>query len=249
MWKMTTPAAADIEAFARRRRELGIHPLVVHTPYLPNLATSRRQLYAVSAASLKDDLRICAQLEADYFVIHPGSYSVDADPARGIANIIRAVNAAFAAVPGRTKVLFENVAGGGRRLGSSFAELARMLQGIRRAERVGICLDTAHALGAGYDLSTPAGIDAMLAECDACVGLETLAMLHCNDSLAPRGSRKDRHQHLGKGYIGARGFAYLIDRLKDRVTAGIIETPKDRPGADRRNLALLFKWRNRNHTC
>jgi len=243
MWKMSLLSAADAGIFVRRRRELGIRPLVVHTPYLPNLASSQNKLYAISVASLKEDLKICEKIAADYFVIHPGSYSLDAAPELGIANIVRAVNASLTAVPGTTRVLFENVAGGGRRLGSTFAELARMIKGIRQKERIGVCLDTAHALGAGYDLSTPAGIDAMLKEFDEQIGLDRLFIMHCNDSLVPRGSHKDRHQSLGKGYVGSRGFEYLIGRLKYRVAAGILETPQDIPGADARNLAMLFKWR------
>jgi deoxyribonuclease-4 len=244
MWKMSPLSAADARIFVRRRRELGIRPLVVHTPYLPNLASSQNKLYAISVASLKEDLKICEKIAADYFVIHPGSYSLDAAPELGIANIVRAVNASLTAVPGATRILFENVAGGGRRLGSTFADLARMIKGIRQKKRIGVCLDTAHALGAGYDLSTPAGIDAMLKEFAEQIGLDRLFIMHCNDSLVPRGSHKDRHQSLGKGYVGKRGFKYLIGRLKHRVAAGILETPKDTPGADARNLSLLFKWRD-----
>jgi deoxyribonuclease-4 len=244
MWRMRQHTPDEIAAFRRRRAETGIDPVVVHTPYLPNLATAVEPLYRRSVDSLQEDLVVMEQLAADFLVIHPGSFSLDSTRETGIARICAAINDAVAAVPGSAMVLLENVAGGGRRIGSSFAEIAALVRGIREQRRVGVCLDTAHALAAGYDLATPAGIDAMLAEFDREIGLGRLMMLHFNDSLVPAGSHKDRHEHLGRGHIGAAGFQYLVQRVKGLVRAGILETPKDTPAADRRNLSLLFRWRS-----
>jgi deoxyribonuclease-4 len=243
MWKMKSPNPEEIAECIRLREAYHIYPFVVHTPYLPNLATSKKRLYRLSKQSLHDDLVIAEQLQTNYLVIHPGAYSPESTLRHGIRNIVTAINAAFAEVPGKTVLLLENVAGGGRRIGSSFAELAQMISGIRDKQRIGICLDTAHAFAAGYDLSASSGIDAMIKEFDETVGLGYLKMLHFNDSLVPLGSRKDRHEHLGKGCIGTKGFKYLVSRIENIADAGILETPKDTPSSDQQNLSLLFAWR------
>jgi deoxyribonuclease-4 len=243
MWRMRIPGDTEAAEFRELRKELSLSPLVVHTPYLPNLATAKKELYELSVRSLTDDLKVMNKLDADFLVIHPGAYSPESTAADGLANISAAINGAFEEVPGQSLLLLENVSGGGRRLGGSFAEIAAMMGKIRDRRRIGVCLDTAHALGAGYDVSTPAGIDRMLEEFDKEIGLQYLKMLHLNDSRVPRDSRKDRHEHLGKGYVGEKGFRYLLYRIKDIAAAGILETPKDTENADKNNLAHLFKWR------
>ncbi len=245
MWRMRMPAPDEVMEFVRLRAELGLYPLAVHTPYLPNLATGNKALYERSCRALEEDLVVMEQLKADYLVIHPGAWSPDSSPEQGIGNIARAIRSALGAVPGDSMVLLENVAGGGRRLGSSFEELAAMLRAVGDAKRSGVCLDTAHALGAGFDVSSPEGIEAMFSEFDRSIGLERLKMFHLNDSLVPRGSRKDRHQHVGKGCIGTRGFSYLLKHIPSAAAAGILETPKDTPSSDRNNLRALFRWRAR----
>lgn len=244
MWHVRMPADKDISDFIALRQRYDIHPLVVHTPYLPNLATANAELYEKSVNALHDDLKVAERINADYFVIHPGSFSEHSTKEAGIRRIVSALNGAFAAVEGRVKVLLENVAGGGRRIGSGFAEIRALIDGVKDQGRIGVCLDTAHALGAGYDLATPGGIDRALKEFEDVVGLGFLKMLHCNDSMAPLGSNKDRHEHLGKGHVGVAGFAYLISRLKHTVSAGILETPKEPDGADKENLEMLFRWRD-----
>jgi len=243
MWKMKPPLPGAVAEFNFRRNEMDIYPLVVHTPYLPNLATSDPALYRSSKTCLREDITLSEQLNADYLVIHPGSYSPDSTPEAGIENVSAAINEVLAAVPGKTVILLENAAGGGRRLAGTVQELAAMMKGIKDKERIGICFDTAHALAAGFDLATPQGIDAALDEYDRGVGLENLKILHCNDSLAPLGSKRDRHQHLGKGCVGQKGFKYLIKCLNGVAEAGILETPKDSEKADERNLRRLFSWR------
>lgn len=244
MWHMRMPEEKDVVDFIALRQRYDIRPLVVHTPYLPNLATANAELYEKSVVALHDDLRVAERIHADYFVIHPGSFSELSTKEEGIAHIVSALNGAFSAVEGRVMVLLENVAGGGRRIGSGFSEIRALIDGVKQQERIGVCLDTAHALGAGYDLATCSGIDRTLKEFDEVVGMKQLKMLHCNDSMAPLGSNKDRHEHLGKGHVGEEGFKYLISRLKHTVSAGILETPKEPEGADRKNLSLLFRWRD-----
>ena len=240
MWHMRFPDDADVAAFVAERERLKLFPLVVHTPYLPNLATTDPRLSRLSYQALLDDMEICCRIRADYFVIHPGSYSLDGTLEDGINRIADAINRACAAVPGKTRILLENVAGGGRRIGSTFEELAAIIAKVKDKKRIGICLDTAHALGAGFDVATAAGIDAMLADFTRTIGMKYLACLHMNDSKAVRGSHKDRHEHIGKGHIGLPGFRHLIKKVKCHAAAGILETPKDSPAADKRNLRTLF---------
>jgi deoxyribonuclease-4 len=244
MWKMRPPPDGEINKFKALRKKLNIFPLVVHIPYLPNLATSKKKLYALSLKALTDDLGLCERLGADYFVIHPGSFSEDSNMWKGIENIITGLNAAIKAIPGKSKILLETMAGGGRRIGSRFDEIEAIMGKVKDQKRIGVCLDTAHTFAAGSDFSTKAGIDKALKMIDLEIGLKNLKVIHFNDSLVPKGSKKDRHQHLGKGFIGVEGFQYLIKRLNGVAVAGILETPKEPGEADKRNLKLLFKWRD-----
>jgi len=241
MWRMRQPGDAEIEEFIRLRAEADIHPLVVHTPYLPNLATSKEELYKLSVNSLTDDLAIAERIRADYLVIHPGAYSPEADLATGIDRITRALNAILDAVPGRVALLIENMAGGGRRIGSSFAELRRITGAVRQKSRIGVCLDSAHAFGAGYDIRTRGGVSRTIAAFAREMDVPAIKVLHLNDSLAPLASRKDRHQHIGRGHIGLAGFRALLARMKETAEAGILETPKLPEFSDKKNLAALFK--------
>ncbi len=238
---MTSPSDSAIKEYLKLKEKYQIYPVVVHAPYLPNLATSNRQLYDKSKALLIEDLNISEKIQAEYLVIHPGSYSENSTLEAGINNISKAVNESLSKVSGKTVVLLECVAGGGRRIGSSFEELNSMLRLIEDKERAAICLDTAHLFGAGHDLSTHDGVDRMIEEFDLKIGLNKLKVLHLNDSKAELSSRRDRHEHIGKGHIGLEGFRYLIKRLKNHVNAGILETPKDSADADSNNLNVLFK--------
>ena len=243
MWKMKPPEESAVKEFTQLRRKLNIHPLVVHAPYLPNLATSKSDLYELSVNALTDDLAIAGRLEAEYLVIHPGSYSENSTREEGSKNIINALNSVFEKVPAQTMILLETVAGGGRRIGSSFEEIREILQGVDR-KRTGVCLDTAHSFAAGYDLATKPGIEKTMSDFNWIIGMKHLKAIHFNDSMVQLGDRKDRHQHLGKGHIGVTGLKYIVEKLAKAVAAGILETPKEPEGSDIRNLNLLYKWRS-----
>lgn len=244
MWKKGFASERDIQEFKSLLITKKIFPLVVHTPYLPNLATSKKRLYQLSIQSMKDDLSFCEKISADYLIIHPGAYSVGSTKTRGIENIARGINMVLSSEKGKTMILLENMAGGGRRIGQTFGELALIMRKIRSKKRIGVCFDTAHAFGAGYDVSSKIGIDKVLKEFDSEIGFKNLKVIHFNDSKAVLASNKDRHEHLGKGFIGVKGFRYLIRRIGHVAEAGILETPKEPPSADRKNLAILFKLRN-----
>ena len=245
MWKMSRRGKEEVARFRALRSELGIFPLAVHVPYLPNIATSNAVLYKKSVSALIEDLDVAGEIGADYLVIHPGAWSEGSTLARGIEKVSEAFNTAIAEAGGTSLLLIETVAGGGRRVGSSFEEIAAMIAGVDKKERVAVCLDTAHSFAAGYDIAKPEGTDLMLKDFDKTIGLKLLKMLHFNDSLTPCGSRKDRHEHIGKGHIGLAGFKYLIKKVKDIAEAGILETPKEPDGADKVNLKILYGFRSK----
>lgn len=243
IWRMREPDQSEIVIFRSLRKKLGIHPLVIHTPYLPNLATSKSELYEKSKAALLDDIRVSDLLGADYLVIHPGSFSEGSSIGAGVQKAADAISDCLFKMKPGVMLLIENTAGGGRRLGSNFVEIGDLLDKVR-SSNIGLCLDTAHAMGAGYDFSSLKGIDKAFSEIEQSIGLEKLEMIHFNDSMVPCGSRKDRHQHLGKGFIGIKGFQHIVKLSLKIAKAGILETPKEPLNSDKKNLKILFELRN-----
>jgi deoxyribonuclease IV len=239
-WMTRVYADEEFSAFRAARQRLALDPIVVHAPYLPNLCTSDETLYQRSLRALKDDLARCEQLGAEYLVIHPGAYSPDSTVQFGLDRIGAALNEALAAVPGRVMILIENMAGGGRRIGGPFEEIAAILGRVRQDRRVGVCFDTCHAYANGYDLSSAAGVASMLEAFDRTVGLERIFVFHVNDSKGAREGHRDLHQHIGEGNIGLAGFHALFSRPEFARCALILETPKDpAPASDIRNLKRL----------
>lgn len=239
MWRAGKILPENAAAFQRRRAELDLRPLVVHTPYLPNLCTSDERLYARSYRALIEDLENCNLLGADYHVIHPGAYSEGSTPDEGIRRLTDAISRAFKMVGGKVMVLLENMGGGGRRLGYSFEDIARMLDGIQPAERIGVCLDTAHTLAAGYAFARADEVYETLEQFNRLIGLKRLRAIHANDSKAARGSHRDLHEHIGKGYVGLDAFRALLHHPGVQEAAVILETPKDTPEDDPRNLEIM----------
>lgn len=238
-WWRTKLSKEEIENFTNQRKKADIYPLIVHSPYLPNLATSDIQLYRHSKAILKEDLVTANRLEAGFLVIHPGSYSLGGQLADGIKRAADAINWVFSKIVNPVMILLENLAGGGRRIASSFQELKEIISLIEQKERVGLCLDTCHAVGAGYDLTSTEGVLSCLEEIDKNVGLNKLKVIHLNDSKSPLNSHLDRHEHLGKGHIGKKNLAFLLHQPSLEDCAIILETPKDSPSADKNNLTFL----------
>ena len=240
---------ADIaEKFRARRADLRLGPVAVHANYLINLASSDARQWENSIEAFRDEIIRAGQLGAEYLIVHPGS-ARDAGIARGIENVAEAVFRASSSSTSSTsssvRVLFENTAGQGTGLASQFGHLRDLLaachaRGVTPAP--GICLDTAHLLAAGFDIRTPEGLDRTLDEADAAFGLENVRVIHCNDSKAALGARRDLHQHIGRGHIGREAFARILNhpRLRSDCRAFLAETPIDRPGDDRRNVRALW---------
>ena len=226
------------QAFRDALQQSSIGPVIAHDSYLINLASPKPGLWEKSKKSLLDELKRCATLGIPELVMHPRAHLGGGEEA-GLERVHQALRDVLDQSPPEVRLLIENTAGQGTCLGADFAHLAVLLRGFT-GERLGVCFDTCHAHAAGYNLSTPHGYQACMAEFDRQVGLDRLRVFHLNDSLRECGSRVDRHTHIGFGDIGRNGFACLMQdrRFADRPM--VLETPKDADGAmDRANLKLL----------
>lgn len=230
----------ELKEFSAFRDKHSISPLIVHALYQPNIASSNFETLKKSQKSLTEEFRFAEQLQAEFFVIHAGSYSQDSDLKKGIQTCARTIRTLLETVPAKTRILIENVPGGVRRIGGQFEELRWLLDEIRLENRTGICLDTAHAFAAGYPIRSGCGMDDCLALLDREVGLDAVELFHINDTLAEFSSHKDIHQHIGEGAIGIEALRWLVQNPKFQTKPGILETPKTTPESDQKNLARLL---------
>jgi deoxyribonuclease-4 len=240
-WKGPAIDEEDVARWQEEMPALDIDYAVSHASYLINLATPKDDLWERSLNAQKDELRRAHAYGIPHVVLHPGAHTGSGEEA-GIERIAAALNRIHAETPdyGDTKTLLEVMAGQGSTLGYRFAHLATMIEKVQETDRVGVCLDTCHAFAAGYDLRTEEGYEAMMAELDAELGLETVGCLHFNDSKGEFDSRKDRHTHIGEGNIGAEGFRLFLNDPRWDGTAMLLETPKDDDLADDvKNLTAL----------
>jgi deoxyribonuclease-4 len=241
-WAERPCEADECAAFSAAVAETAVSATAVHDSYLINLASPDDVLRVRSMISFISELRRCEALGVDYLVSHPGNY-MDDRPS-GIDRNVEGIVAGLECVPGRVMVLLETTAGSGTALGASFDELAAILDRIPREiqPRVGVCADTAHLLAAGYDLVND--FDSVWARFDDTVGLTRLRMLHLNDSKAPLGSRRDRHELIGEGTLGAEPFRRLMTDDRFVAIPKVIETPKldDAETTDRRMLSRLRRY-------
>ncbi len=232
-WKWRPVASGEIRDFTRARRRAGLGPLMVHLSYLPNLASPDPDLHRRSSARLAQELALARDLEADYLVTHPGHGELTEASFRLVA---QALAEAVSKVPPPPLVLLENTAGQGHELGWRLAQL----QGIMELSGVelGLCLDTAHAFAAGYDLRSAHGVSLLLGEIARGPGLDRLRMLHLNDSKAAFNSRVDRHCHLGLGHLGLDGLRQFFAHPWLKPHGAIMETPKRHQADEWRNLLV-----------
>lgn len=227
--------------FRERTAQLGIFPVVLHTPYLLNLASPENDIWNKSKDALADAVSRAPHLGADYIVTHIGSHR-GAGYNTGIERIRNAVRFALDADEHAT-ICLELGAGAGNSIGSTFEEIGDILSGLQDAgSRVGICIDTAHLWGSGYRICDQNGVNAMFADLTKCVGMNRLKVVHLNDTLMGLGSHRDRHHHIGEGEVGESGFAAILNYSGLNDIPGIIETPGQANLAeDKKNLAALRK--------
>lgn len=230
----------DCRKFQVKVEQAGLQPVLAHDSYLINIASPDPELWAKSVGALAVELERCAALAIPFLVMHPGAH-VGAGEQVGISNIVRALDEILNLQVGRgVTVLLENTAGQGTVLGHRFDQLALIIEQAQKPERLGVCLDTAHAFAAGYDLSSAAGWDAALREIDDRLGWKRVRALHVNDSKKGCGSRVDRHEQIGLGLIGIEPFWRLMNDPRFHGLPGALETEKGEEGLeDEQNLGLL----------
>lgn len=232
-WRRTPYDAKKWQEFRDLRAQHGIFPVLIHTSYLVNLATSNATLHRNSAMLVAHDLEVAARGGIEYVNTHLGSYG--AQPrVRGLKRVCATIEKlAGNAKPGPV-LLLENSAGAGNLCGGTLEELGSIVRAVRD-KRVGVTLDTAHAWASGYDIHDARGVDAFVAGIDKNIGFENVRALHLNDTKVELGARRDLHWHVAQGRIGSAGFRALLRRPELAHVAVVCETPKT-PEEDRANL-------------
>lgn len=233
-WRLGVADPAEMEERVSVLAEKDIRPLIMHSAYLINLASPSADFLEKSKLLLKETMERAALHRSPYVVLHTGNHGGQGAEA-GIEQIIETIGAGLPDWPDSVKLLLENTAGGGTALGSSFCELARILNAFP-AGTLGVCFDTAHGWAAGYDCGSKDGISGMLEQFDKTIGLKHLLAIHINDSKAKRGSRVDRHEHIGYGAINPEGFKTLLSQSWPGDFPFILETPDIGSDWDRVNL-------------
>lgn len=229
-------AAAFREAAEGFRREF----ILAHSIYLVNLASPEPGIREKSRRGFLKEMRRAERLGIAYIVLHPGSHK-GAGEAAGIAAIVDNLDHLLEKTEGdELTVLLETTAGQGNSIGHTFEQLAEIIEGVKRRERLGVCFDTCHSFAAGYDLRSKRAYERTFDHFDEVIGIDRLRAFHLNDSLRELGSRVDRHTHIGKGHLGRIAFSHLVndERFLDRPM--ILETPKGPDmREDKRNLRIL----------
>ena len=227
----------------RLREKYDLKPLVIHTNYLINLASTTEAFLTKSIAAFRGEIERALALCAEYLVLHPGSFR-GADREKGLLQTAAAIAVASKGLDlakGGLTILIENTAGAEFSLGGSFEQVAEVFDHLRHHIPVAACIDTCHVHVAGYDIVSENGMRETLLKLDDAIGLKNVPVWHCNDAKAARGSKLDRHQHIGQGTIGLEPFRRLLNDPRLAKAAFIAETPIDEPGDDRRNVEALKK--------
>lgn len=242
MWRPQALPPSHCEQMRRLRREYDCFPLVIHTSYLVNLCSQTPLFRQKSIIAFRGEIERALALGAEYLVVHPGSWR-GLTRAEGLALAADSIAQAIEGIPLDNCdfcILIENTAGAEFSLGGSFEQVAELLHALCPIVPVGACLDTCHCHVAGYDLVTEPGYEETVALVGRTIGLDAIRVWHMNDAKAPRGSRLDRHQHIGQGTIGLPAFRRLLNDPRFAHCSFIAETPIDEPGDDRRNVQTLL---------
>jgi deoxyribonuclease-4 len=239
-WAARAFSPGETDAYRAASQDAGLdrHTLA-HASYLINLASPDEALWTKSVEAFRIELERCDALGIPWLVVHPGAH-VGSGVTAGISRVAAALDRTLTGSSRGTGVLLENTAGQGSTLGARFEELGLILQAAKRGDRLGVCLDTCHAFASGYDLRTPAAYAQTMAALDHAVGLAKLHGIHLNDSKGDLGSRKDRHEHIGRGKLGLEAFRLLLADRRFLDVPMVLETEKgDDLAEDCVNLGVL----------
>ncbi len=223
MWKSKPYIEGTDRKFRENCKKYRIKKVIIHTSYLLNLATIDPIKREKTISGLIDEFERGDYLDIPYLVIHPGS-AIDTTEERGLFEIAKNVNTILKKKRYKIRLLFETTAGQGNNLGYKFEHLFYLLKNIKN-DNIGICLDTCHTFVSGYDIRTKKTYERTIFAFDEIVGLKNLFAIHLNDSRAKLGSRIDRHENIGEGYIGKEAFSFIVNDERLKNIPMILETP------------------------
>ena len=257
-WAAKPLGDEDVKSFRAKLAKSSISPesVIVHMPYLPNLAAPEGELYKKSVDTLAAEVQRCDKLGIPNLVIHLGSH-LGKGTEDGISQLVKACNNALGDGKSTSshlnqstrktkkknapvRILLENMAGQKNSIGGKFEEIRLLLDKLKPKGSFGVCLDTCHVFASGIDLRKKRDVEKMLSDFDSTVGLKQLKLLHLNDSKGELNSRIDRHEHIGLGKIGKAGFAALLQHESLRELPMIMETPVDKERSDTDNLQVVL---------
>jgi len=241
MWRAPKVDPAQAERMNTLRAALNVHPLVIHTSYLVNVCSQTATVRENSIDAFRGEIERALTWGAEYLVLHPGSWKgLTRD--EGLRLAAESITRAIDGLPWQGTlfhILIENTAGAEFSLGGSFEQVAELVTRLRACAPVGVCLDTCHSHVAGYDLITEEGYATTMDKIAATIGFESVRVWHCNDAKAERGSKLDRHEHIGQGTMGVEPFRRILNDPRFAQAAFIAETPVDEPGDEERNVRVL----------
>ncbi len=238
-WFTKTPSPADAADFKKHRAESAIKAVYLHASYLVNLATPTPLNWEKSVKSLAEHLKIAKMIDADGLIFHTGSKG-ESDHGEALARVAKGMKEVLKMVPGQTKLILENSSGGGKKIGNIPQDIGEILELVKSA-RAAVCLDTAHAFEAGQiEAYTTPNLKTFLDHWNKHIGLNNIAALHVNDSKTKFDSHHDRHENIGRGYIGLAGFKALAKESRLAHTTWLLEVPGlEGTGPDAENVRLL----------
>ena len=241
MWRAPKVDPKQAERMRELRASLDVGPLVIHTSYLVNVCSQSDEIRAKSIDAFRGETERALQLGAEYLVLHPGSWKgLTRD--QGLKLAADSITRAIDGLPWQGTpfhILIENTAGAEFSLGGSFEQVAELVTLLKATAPVAVCLDTCHTHVAGYDLVSDEGYKATMKQIGSTVGFDVVKVWHCNDAKAARGSKLDRHEHIGQGTMGIEPFRRLLNDKRFNHAAFIAETPVDEPGDEERNVRVL----------
>lgn len=241
MWRAPKVDPKQAARMRELRQKYDVGPLVVHTSYLVNVCSQTKDFRDKSVTAFRGEIERALDFGAEYLVLHPGSWKgmTRDEGLRLAAESIERAMEGIAWQGTGFHILIENTAGAECSLGGSFEQVAELVSLLRNHAPVGVCLDTCHTHVSGYDIVTPEGYEATMKQAGATVGFDSVRVWHCNDAKAARGTKLDRHEHIGQGMIGVEPFRRLLNDKRFAHCAFVAETPVDEPGDEERNVRVL----------
>ena len=241
MWRAPKVDPKQAERMRELRAKLDVGPLVIHTSYLVNVCSQSDEVREKSIAAFRGEIERALVFGAEYLVLHPGSWK-GLTREEGLRLAGESITRAIDGLPWQGTgfhILIENTAGAEFSLCGSFEQVAELAERLRATAPVGVCLDTCHTHVAGYDLVSADGYAETMEKVGGTVGFDAVRVWHCNDAKAARGSKLDRHEHIGQGTLGVEPFRRLLNDKRFAHAAFVAETPVDEPGDEERNVRVL----------